>query len=199
MRVAWLLRALACLLLPIRLSRADANVVVGADAAAAAPSPRRDLLAPLEDSPASLVATDAVDTTAAEERLEVRYAVLITGHLRSANDTIENLERLVRPYNAPVVVDAFYHVWANLSDGCHNETIRRLQAAATDLSFEPVQCSWRWGTTMYNQWHAVDHAARRLIDYERAHRVRYRYIIKIRTDIVFTAPFDFGGQLLPSC
>ena len=85
---------------------------------------------------------------------EVRHAIIVTGHLRSANDTVENIRTFVWAHNARRV-DVFYHLWVNSSDACHNATVRALAAVAVDVTHEPAQCAWRWGPSFANQWHGV--------------------------------------------
>ena len=70
---------------------------------------------------------------------EVRHAIIVTGHLRSANDTVENIRTFVWAHNARRV-DVFYHLWVNSSDACHNATVRALAAVAVDVTHEPAQC-----------------------------------------------------------
>ena len=121
-----------------------------------------------------------------------RYAVIVAGHLRSANDTIENIDRFVVQHNKHPV-DVFYHLWINRSDACHMHTVDTLRGFATDVTFEDVQCSWQFGSTMANQWHGVTHATQRLIEHERISGVSYTLILKSRSDILFTEPFDFDA------
>ena len=122
-----------------------------------------------------------------------RHAIVVSGHLRSANDTIANIRTFVWAHNAHPV-DVFYHLWINASDACHNATLRALaDGVAVDVTWEDAQCAWQWGNSMSNQWHGVTHGARRLREYEDAHGVRFATVMRMRSDILFTAPFDFDA------
>ena len=134
-----------------------------------------------------------------------RHAIVVSGHLRSANDTIANIRTFVWAHNAHPV-DVFYHLWINASDACHNATLRALaDGVAVDVTWEDAQCAWQWGNSMSNQWHGVTHGARRLREYEDAHGVRFATVMRMRSDILFTcllytspSPRDRTRSRMPS-
>ena len=89
-------------------------------------------------------------------------AIMVSGHLRTVRDQIDNFARFVLPRGGGGGVDVFYHLWANHSDACHNRTLRALGRFAADVTSEDHACSWAWGNGFMNQWHGVMNAFERV-------------------------------------
>ena len=109
-----------------------------------------------------LAAALALATTARAAAPAV--AIMVSGHLRTVRDQIDNFARFVLAPNAArgPGVDVFYHLWANHSDACHNRTLRALGRFAADVTSEDHACSWAWGNGFMNQWHGVMNAFERV-------------------------------------
>ena len=140
-------------------------------------------------TPCPLVKCEDWMATPHRSRWTGRFAVIVSGHLRTVADQVPSVRRLIAA-NPQHAVDVYYHVWANASAPCDLRALEAMRTVAAAVTLEPLECAWTWcGPAFRCQWHGVERA---WISFEKAARrrgVEYTLVVKTRTDVGFAAPF----------
>lgn len=119
-----------------------------------------------------------------------RVAILVTGFIRTATLTSASL-RAIQAHNPDLEVEVYYHVWYNASARCDTVALENISRWANGISFEPIECSWSWGSAGFkNHWHGVYNAFRALSVVFRKRPTDYGLIMRTGTDVSH-ASLDF--------
>ncbi len=129
-----------------------------------------------------------------------RFAIEVSGGLRSFLTTAWSFEQLVLGANPPDSVDVFWHLWVNSSLPLHRECLRvirawpQTRAVVTEEFADRAEVMQRErATTPFRSQHRKIRLAHELADaHSRATGARYDAIVRTRPDLVYHGALDLG-------